>query len=603
MNRPFPDEALEALGRGDAPAAERACRSRLESFPRDQRARALLPLALLHQGRHADAVPLLERLVQEQPDEPSHVTNLGLALIELRRHDDAIMALAPAARRWSRNSAILTALGQAHLQRGFARAAVANLMAALEADGNNAYAAAILARALIESGERDRAAELAERLLAAAPSDPETLNELALALVGVHRDTDAERCLRAAIAAESEVGAARVHLAQLYERQNRLEEAAALLASARESRHADPLLNLMRGRVLRRQKQHDAAIDELRSVLGEARPGPVAAEAATELGQALDALGRTDEAFAAFTAGNEAMLETESGRPGGGPVESSPGQWMLRIYTRDEVAGWSPPVAPAAHTPIFVVGFPRSGTTLLENILDAHPALQALEEKPAVDAMISVLKMRGSLDAGLAALDEKAAGEMRRAYWKEVERHVTLRPNARLVDRYPLNLARLAVIQRAFPGAPVVLVIRHPCDVVLSCFMQNFRIRDGTIGFHRLGNGARIYDQVMRKWLTEVEAFAPRLTIIRYEDLVSEYKTTVRRLAEFLAVDWDDRMLDPASHALSRGRIHTPSYSQVVQPIYNSAVERWRRYQHHFGDALPMLERWIRHWGYAGLHP
>jgi hypothetical protein len=237
---------------------------------------------------------------------------------------------------------------------------------------------------------------------------------------------------------------------------------------------------------------------------------------------------------------------------------------------------------------------------LLENILDAHPALQALEEKPAVDAMISVLEARGPLDAGLANLDEDTTDEVRRAYWQRVARYISLRPDARLVDRYPLNIARLAVIQRAFPGAPMVLLIRHPCDVVLSCFMQNFRIMDGTVGFHRLDNGARIYDQVMRKWLEEVEAFAPRLMMIRYEDLVSEYEGTVRQLAGFLQLEWNDRMLDPASHALSRGRIHTPSYSQVVQPIYTGAIERWRRYRHHFGDALPSLERWIRHWGYEG---
>ncbi len=601
MSGRFPDAALEALRRGDPRAAEHACRSRLESDPLDSVAHALLPVTLLHQGRPADAVPLLGRLAHEQPDEPSHVVNLGLGLMELDRHDEAIQALAPAAQRWSRNPAILAALGRARLQRGFARAAAADLMAALELDDSDTHVAAMLARALQESGERERGAELAERILQAAPTDQATLTELALCLVGAQRDADAERCLEAAIAAEPGAGVARVHLAQLYERQNRLQEAAALLAPMNDSAGADPLLVLMRGRLLRREKRFDEAIDRLGKLRAGQGSGHLAAEAAIELGLTLDAAGRTDEAFAAFASGNEAALEMESGRPGGGPIESSPGQWMLRTYTRDEVIGWSSPVAPAAQTPIFVVGFPRSGTTLLENVLDAHPALQALEEKPAVDAMISVLEARGPLDDGLARLDQDATGEMRQAYWQRVARHVGLRPGARLVDRYPLNIARLAVIQRAFPGAPMVLLIRHPCDVVLSCFMQNFRIMDGTVGFHRLGNGARIYDRMMRKWLSEVEAFEPRLIVIRYEDLVSDYESTVRRLAGFLQLEWDDRMLNPARHALSRGRIHTPSYSQVVQPIYSDAVGRWRRYRHHFGEALPRLERWIQHWGYEEL--
>lgn len=603
MSGRFPDAALEALRRGDPRAAENACRSRLLADPRDKVALALLPVTLLYQGRPADAVPLLERLVHEQPEESSHVVNLGLGLMELDRHDEAIQALAPASQRWPQDPAILATLGHARLQRGFARAATTDLMAALELDDSDTHVAAMLARALQESGERERGAELADRVLQAAPADQATLTELALCLVGAQRDVDAERCLVAAIAAESGAGAARVHLAQLYERQNRLQEAGAVLAPMNDSQGTDPLLRLMRGRLLRREKRLDAAIEALVKVRAELHSGPLAAEAAIELGMTLDAAGRTDEAFAAFIAGNEAALEMESGQTGGGPIHSSPGQWMLRTYTRDEVVRWSPSVAPAAQTPIFVVGFPRSGTTLLENVLDAHPALQALEEKPAVDAMISVLETRGPFDDGLAILDQDTAEEMRLAYWRRVACHVALRPDSRLVDRYPLNIARLAVIQRVFPGALMVLLIRHPCDVVLSCFMQNFRIMDGTVGFHRLDNGARIYDQMMRKWLAEVEAFAPRLLMIRYEDLVAEYEATVRRLAVFLRLAWDDRMLDPASHALSRGRIHTPSYSQVVQPIYTSAVERWRRYRHHFGEALPLLERWIRHWGYEELQP
>jgi len=603
MSLRFPDAALEALRGGDPSAAEHTCRSRLQVDPRDKVAQALLPVTLLHQGRPADAVPLLQRLVQEQPGEPAHVVNLGLGLMELDRHDEAILTLAPAAQRWSQDPAILAALGHARLQRGFARAATADLMAALKLDDSDTHVAAMLARALQESGERERGAELAERVLESAPTDQATLTELALCLVGAQRDADAERCLRAAITAKPGAGAARVHLAQLYERQNRLKEAAALLAPMNDSQDADPLLILMRGRLLRREKRLESAIEALHKVRAGMYSGPLAAEAAIELGLTLDAAGRTDEAFAAFTAGNEAALEMESGQPGGGTIDASPGQWMLKTYTRDEVIRWSPPVAPAAQTPIFVIGFPRSGTTLLENVLDAHPALQALEEKPAVDAMIAVLEERGPLDEGLARLEEDTAAEMRDAYWRRVARHVALRPDARLVDRYPLNIARLAVIQRAFPGAPMVLLVRHPCDVVLSCFMQNFRIMDGTVGFHRLDNGARIYDQMMRKWLSEVEAFAPRLLMIRYEGLVAEYEATVRRLAAFLRLEWDDRMLDPASHALSRGRIHTPSYSQVVQPIYAGAVERWRRYRHYFGEALPMLERWIRHWGYEELQP
>lgn len=594
----FPANVLDALERGDAAAAERACRSRLLGCPEDVQARALLPVALLHQGKQRDAVPLLEQLALDHPDDASHVTNLGLAWIELGRHEDAIRVLAQAAVRWPGDPQIRTALGHARLQRGYAAAAADDLQAALAANSSNSLAAALLARAWQESGERDRGATLALRVLASAPSDPTVLNELALALIEAQHDEDAERCLRAVLSVEQQSAAARLHLAQLYERQNRLTDAATELALADAGQRTDPLLGLMHGRILRRQRRFDDAQVALDRVLREFPSGPVVAEAATELGHVLDAQGLTDAAMQAFTRGNDLMLEVEAGGAAHVPQDPPGREWLLTTHDRRQVAGWSPPVAPADDTPVFVVGFPRSGTTLLEVILDAHPALQAMEERPAIDAVVARLTEGGRLGDALARLTEGGAAECRRVYWHAVQRYLSRQPGRRLVDRYPLNMSRLAVIERVFPRAPIVLLVRHPCDVVLSCFMNNFRIRDGTVGFHRLENGARIYDRVMRKWLAEVEAFDPRLLVMRYEDMVSDYAPTVRRLAGFLELEWSDRLLDPAKHAATKGRIHTPSYSQVVRPIYKDSVQRWRRYERHLAPVLPILEPWIRHWGY-----
>lgn len=601
MNARFASEVIQALQAGDAAGAERLCRRRLQTLPRDRHARALLPLTLTHQDRHAEAIPLFDALAREQTDEPAHAANLGLALIVVGRLEEAVTCLAAAAGRWPRDATIRAALGQARLLRGFAAAAVEDLEAALEMAPQDARAAALLARALVEAGgHQSRADQLADRLMKARLRDAATLAETAIALIGLQRDDDAEHCLRQALALDAAFDGALVHLASLYERQNEVARARATLDSVSEPTRADPLWQLVHGRLLRREKRYEEAAAALELLLAHTQRGPVAADAATEFGRVLHELGRTEAAFAAFERGNELMLEIESGRSGGRPLLADQGDWLLRTYTADEVAGWSPAVAAAPRTPIFVVGFPRSGTTLLENILDAHPALQALEEKPAVDAMLAQLERRGDLDTGLGGLDEATAAVLREAYWREAGRHVALRPDARLVDRYPLNMARLAVISRSFPGAPFVLVVRHPCDVVLSCFMQNFRIKDGTLGFHTLANGARVYDRLARKWLAEVEAFRPPLLTIRYEDLVADVRGNVARLVDFLGIAWDDRLLDHAAHATSRGRIHTPSYAQVVQPIYTSAIERWRRYAEHFGEALDVLAPWIRHWKYDG---
>lgn len=604
MTTRFPADVLTALQGGRAAVAEQLCRKRLTILPRDPSARALLPVALLHQGRHGEAVPLLETLAREQPDEVSHAVNLGLALGATGRIDDAVTRLQQASRRWPQDAAVRATLGHILLQRGFARAAAKELETALGLEPRDAHSAALLARALIETGgQQERAGALADAILASSSRDPTTLAELGIALVGLQRDDEAEQCLQQSLAIDPANDTARTHLAHLHERQNRITAALTQLEAVSDAARADPLWQLAHGRLLRRRLRHPEAATALEALLGHVPDGPVAAEAATELGKARHALGQYEAAYAAFERGNRLMLAIESEQRGAASPPEDPGHWMLRTYTADEVATWSPPVAPADRTPIFVVGFPRSGTTLLENMLDAHPGLQALEEKPAIDAILAELERRGDVDSGLAMLDEPTVEELRATYWREVGRHLKLRPGARLVDRYPLNMARLAVIARVFPGAPVVLALRHPCDVVLSCFMQNFRIRDGTVGFHTLLNGARIYDRLMHKWRVEVAAFAPPLLTLRYEDLVMDVRGNVERLADFLQVAWDERLLDHAGHALSRGRIHTPSYAQVVQPVYTSAVARWRHYERYFGPALEVLAPWIHHWGYDKTRP
>jgi tetratricopeptide (TPR) repeat protein len=594
----FPANAVNALQSGNPALAERLCRGRLARSPRDAAARALLPVALARQSRHAEALPFFAALAREQPAEAAHRVNLGLAQLALGQVDDAIQTFERALGRFPAEAALGVGLGQAYLQRGWMLRAIDTLQTVLKAAPHDAYAAALLARALVEAGDQQAAAgQLATQLLAAEIPDGATLTELALALIGLQRDSDAEACLSRAIAIEPADDNARLHLAQLQERQNRAGDAAATLAAVGSQRRGDPLWLIVRARLHRRARELTAA-DELLTRIGKDAPVPVRAEAATEHGKVLHDLGRHEDAYNRFNEANVLTHALEAANFGTVDDDQGP-DWMLRTYAPDEVAAWSPGPAPAPRTPVFVVGFPRSGTTLLENMLDAHPGLQALEERPAVDAMLATLQASGiPLDRALARMDDTTAAAARDSYWTAVGRYLTLRDDARLVDRYPLNMARLAVISRVFPGAPFVLAVRHPCDVVLSCFMQNFHVRDRTPGFHTLLNGAQVYDRLMRKWVAEVAAFQPRLHVIRYEDLVADVSGHARQLADFLGLDGEAALLDFAAHALRRGRIHTPSYAQVVQPIYRSAVMRWKSYAGHFGPALALLTPWIRHWGY-----
>lgn len=594
------ETAIARLSAGRAAEAEALCRRQLESNARDPNARAVLAVALAAQRSYAESIALLRELQIEQPDELSHALNLGNALREAGQLDEAIDRLRSARDRWPEDNALQFNLALALFSRSHWREA-ADLFARVYQHAPGQIAAGVyLARCLAELGQQQPAAALARRLEPAVFKNASFLNELGITLNHVGDDEASLRILHAAITLDPTLVEAHANRADILERANREAEARAELEQMGTAVERLPQAQLVRARLLRRDGRIEDAIRDLRALSSASVPSRLASDALFELGKLLDSAGQHEEAYATLERANTQVLDYWRGQRGRLASRTEELAWLNDRFDAAWVGSWTrPALAPDPHTPVFVVGFPRSGSTLFEQILDAHPALQALEEKPAVEAMVTRLRGGASgYPAALAALSAGTIAELRGLYWAEVGRHLARTPGTRLVDKYPLNMTRLAVIQRVFPEAEFLLLLRHPCDVVFSCFMQNFRITDGTVGFHSLESTARIYARVMENWVNESAVFGPRHLIVRYEDLVRDLEREVRRVVEFLGLELDARMLDPAAHARSRGRINTPSYSQVVRPVNADAVERWRRYERHFADVMPILEPWIERWGY-----
>jgi len=173
-------------------------------------------------------------------------------------------------------------------------------------------------------------------------------------------------------------------------------------------------------------------------------------------------------------------------------------------------------------------------------------------------------------------------------------------PRQRLVDKNPLNLLRLPVIRRVFPNAAVILVVRHPCDVLLSCYMQHFRAPDFALMCKDLVTLATGMRRALDFWYQQCEILACHALEIRYERFVGSFESEARALAEFLNLPWSDAMRTPGQHARSKGFISTPSYSQVVQPISAKSVGRWRRYEREFAPIIPIVAPLLQRWNYDG---
>jgi hypothetical protein len=242
-----------------------------------------------------------------------------------------------------------------------------------------------------------------------------------------------------------------------------------------------------------------------------------------------------------------------------------------------------------------VVGFPRSGTTLLDTFLMGHPQTVVLEELPLIRAAEEVIGDMGDLPSRSAAELEAA----RAAYFAELGKHGDVGTGSLIIDKLPLNMLVLPVIHTLFPEAPVIFAQRHPCDCVLSCFMQAFALNDSMASFLDIQDAAAFYDAAMTLWTNSRSSLSANVHTIVYEELIADPAKTLRPAIEFLGLEWDDGLLDHRATAKSRQAISTPSYNQVTQPLSAAPSGRWRRYSQQLESVLPVLLPWAKRLGYS----
>jgi hypothetical protein len=319
------------------------------------------------------------------------------------------------------------------------------------------------------------------------------------------------------------------------------------------------------------------------------------------LARAADALGRYEEAYAAAEEAHRSQSAYLDAVIGPDRVEGS----QLFTLTSagcdpQDVAAWNVARPLMEDSPIFIVGFPRSGTTLLEQVLDAHPQLQSMDEQPfLLKAVAEVTDCGIRYPAELGKLQPQSLDDIRARYWERARTRGRLLEGRRLVDKNPLNLIVLPLIRRLFPNARIIVVVRHPCDTLLSCFLQHFRSPGLAVVCRDMPTLATAYSRAFGYWYSQWPLLRPFSYELRYEQLATDFPAEVRKLSAFLQLPWHDAMLAPAAHARAKGFINTPSYAQVTQPVSNRSVGRWKHYAHHFAEVSAILEPWLERWGYS----
>jgi tetratricopeptide (TPR) repeat protein len=263
--------------------------------------------------------------------------------------------------------------------------------------------------------------------------------------------------------------------------------------------------------------------------------------------------------------------------------------------------------------PAFLVGFPRSGTTMTERALGAHPAIRSIEERPTFEACKGqVAKLVGAyalqtrpLGEVFDALSPKQVTSLRSFYWDQVRREIGPVPDNELVlDKNPLRIADLPFVNRIFPEAKVIVALRDPRDVCLSCYRQRFDFTHSIAMslFLDLRSTGMLYAKIMQAWIDTRESYTFPWKEIRYEDTVTDFETRIREVIEFLELPWDDAVL--SFHKTSGRKLSTtPSYHAIRQKVYTSAIGRWQRYADQLAPILPILQPYVEAFGYADDAP
>src|SRR5690348_9390736 len=575
----------------------------------------LLGAAQHQTGEFPQAARTFERLTRMQPDVAAWWNNLGEACRQAGDLSSAERALLKARSLAPRDAEVHYNLGLLHIQqqrwslaRGVLLDAVRLAPWFVEARLEAAHACHVCGdlegeEAMLE-GSDDWPPQPAERALVLA-SILSVLGRLETALKVLARARVPEG--PTAQAARLRITAQRV---ALYERNNLLDQARGELEQlplgvldALQAGAIDARIDVWRAHAvmaMRERRHRDAAVLYQR-VLDAGRDPEVVSSAAFGLASACDRQAHYRDAWEALEVAHATQMEIAGqAAPGLSALGGQPLPMVTRWVNANAYATWKPRTGPSMlQSPVFVIGFPRSGTTLLEQMLDAHPVFRSMDERGYVYQLIERMEHAGQhYPADLADLTQTETDQLRQVYGALVARTVPKLGQRRLVDKNPLNMLCLPMILRLFPDACIVLCIRHPCDVLLSCSMQAFRSPAFRAMCSSLPRLARGYAEAFEQCCRHLEVFKPRVLEWRYESVVADLRASVARLGRFLEIRDASPMSGFAEHARRKQFIATPSYAQVTQPVNAEAVGRWKNYREQFEPVLPILRPWIERFGY-----
>ena len=476
---------------------------------------------------------------------------------------------------------------------------------ALRQEPTNVRAYVDAAQAYANRYEFQKTAMILHRLCSLEPANPGVHHLAGETYAWLKLPGRAIACFETAAELPGALPRSWIELAALYERSHRLDDAASLVERALSAKPGLPKGLLVRARIERRQKHLDTAQATLRSLV-ESVPSEseLACEAWAELAALLDQQGDYDAAFAAIEQCKRRQRERDAAEWKTSEHVLNRFRRMIDSITADDFRRWQEPRSELTERRIaLLAGFPRSGTTLLEQVLDAHPELISSEERDYVaKEFFPSLHRKHSHEAPIQeVLDSLSLPRLRverQRYFQAMEWLLGEPVGRRLhLDKNPAYNPAIPIMLRLFPETRLIIALRDPRDVVISCYLRHLPLNPVSVRFLSLERTVDRYVLDMQAWLKFREMVPVPWCEVRYEDAVAELETTARRMISTLGLPWDPAVMHYRTR-LPEKHVNSPSYEAVSQPVYTASIGRWANYEKHLAPILPKLDPYLREFGY-----
>lgn len=608
------EAGLKCYRQGNLDAAEKHFRQVVSRDRSNILGLNLLGMICVNTGRQEEAVQLITRALKIKPADAQAHGNLGLAYQRMGNLELAEHHFRESLNLDADKPVVWNSLGNVLREKGQAADAIKAYESTLKVNGNYPECWSNLSKALVDLGEYERAFQAVSRALQIDPTVPDFHNQIAevyrksskfdLAISAYKKSLELDPTLYesmlglATVYRESEnAEAALAVLNRLIERdpghakaytvlgvlKEQLGEAEAAADCFKKSIELAPgvisphwHLSQIKGR--KSTEEEILAMERFREMNGLSRQDKT--QLYFSLGAAYDQQGQTDKAFEAWQTANQLKAERF-------PFDAN-----KRRQHRDSIIEHSQVLAATltgkpvqqARQLVFVIGMPRSGTSLTDQILSSHTSVSSLGEVGYADEMtVQVKKLTGQLyPKGLSQLGEGEIRLLRRDFLRKIDaKHAEFKV---LIDKTPMNFQHLGLLAEVFPGSKFIHCRRNPIDNCFSIFKLSFADdQDYAHDLTALGQHYRLYEDMMDTWK---EMYPDRILDVHYEDTVADIKAQCDRLVEFLELAFEPEMLEFYS---SERLVRTPSASQVRRPIYRSSVHAWKKYERHLQPLISVL--------------